>query len=64
VRFGAGPPAQGKALVSSSVHGAGVSSIIESTRIDGCPFAGEVGWILDGQTFIAWRGEVLSWHTA
>jgi hypothetical protein len=28
------------------------------------PFAGEVGWILDGQTFIAWHGEMLSWHTA
>lgn len=24
------------------------------------PFAGEVGWVLDGQPFIAWRGEMLS----
>ena len=28
------------------------------------PFAGEVGWTLDGQTFIAWRGELLSWASA
>ena len=28
------------------------------------PFAGEVGWILAGQTFIAWRREVLSWRAA
>jgi hypothetical protein len=25
------------------------------------PFAGEVGWVLNGQTFVAWRGEMLDW---
>ena len=25
------------------------------------PFAGEVGWVLDGQTFVVWRGILLSW---
>lgn len=25
------------------------------------PFAGEVGWVLDGQTFTAWHGMLLSW---
>ena len=25
------------------------------------PFQGEVGWILNGQEFIAWRGELTSW---
>lgn len=28
------------------------------------PFAGEVGWILDGQPFTAWRGTLLSWAIA
>jgi hypothetical protein len=28
------------------------------------PFAAEVGWILDGQTFISWRGEVLNWRAS
>jgi hypothetical protein len=28
------------------------------------PFAGEVGWVLEGQPFTAWRGEVLSWVVA
>jgi hypothetical protein len=28
------------------------------------PFAGEVGWVLDGQTAIAWRGTILSWAIA
>lgn len=25
------------------------------------PFRGEVGWDVDGQTFVAWRGELMSW---
>ncbi|MDR3534634.1 MAG: hypothetical protein P4L90_29230 [Rhodopila sp.] len=25
------------------------------------PFAGEVGWVLDGALFTAWRGEITSW---
>ena len=25
------------------------------------PFRGEVGWDVDGQTFVAWRGELKSW---
>jgi hypothetical protein len=28
------------------------------------PFEGEVGWILDGETFVAWRGKILSWCVA
>lgn len=28
------------------------------------PFSGEVGWIVNGQQFIAWRAEVLSWQIA
>jgi hypothetical protein len=27
------------------------------------PFAGEVGWVLDGQSFVAWRGELLGWSS-
>jgi hypothetical protein len=27
------------------------------------PFAAEVGWTLEEQTFIAWRGEILDWRT-
>jgi hypothetical protein len=26
------------------------------------PFGGEVGWILDGQAFVTWRGQVVSWR--
>ena len=26
------------------------------------PFAGEVGWVLDGQSFVAWRGELTGWQ--
>jgi hypothetical protein len=25
------------------------------------PFAGEVGWEVDGETFVVWRGELTSW---
>ena len=25
------------------------------------PFAGEVGWVLDGEAFMAWRGTILNW---
>lgn len=28
------------------------------------PFQGEVGWGLDGQMFVAWRGRILSWGFA
>jgi hypothetical protein len=28
------------------------------------PFAAKVGWLLDGHTFIAWRGRILSWTAA
>jgi len=28
------------------------------------PFAGEVGWVLEGQPFTAWGGEILSWAIA
>ncbi|WP_348642026.1 DUF6544 family protein [Mesorhizobium sp. M8A.F.Ca.ET.142.01.1.1] len=28
------------------------------------PTLGEVGWVLDGQTFVAWRGNLLSWAIA
>jgi hypothetical protein len=28
------------------------------------PFAGEAGWVLGGQTFIAWRGTILDWAIA
>ena len=25
------------------------------------PFAGEVAWVLEDQSFVAWRGAVLAW---
>jgi hypothetical protein len=28
------------------------------------PFAGEVGWVLEGQTFTAWEGTLLSWSSS
>jgi hypothetical protein len=28
------------------------------------PFAGEVGWVLHERSFVAWRGEMLSWTIA
>jgi hypothetical protein len=28
------------------------------------PFAGEVGWVLEGQTFTAWQGILLSWSSS
>jgi len=28
------------------------------------PFAGEVGWVLDGQAVVAWRGTIQSWTIA
>jgi hypothetical protein len=28
------------------------------------PFAGEVGWVLEGQAFTAWRGTLLNWTIA
>ena len=28
------------------------------------PFAGEVGWVLAGQEFVVWRGEMTSWQLA
>ena len=28
------------------------------------PFGGEVGWVLNGETFITWQGKILSWRVA
>ena len=54
------PRKEGSGFVERPWHGRfGDYRLHESRWL---PFAGEVEWAVDGQEFVAWRGEMLSWR--
>lgn len=56
------PRQEGAAFVERPWHG----RFSDYRRHEGrwLPFAGEVGWDVDGNSFVAWRGELTGWSTA